>query len=162
MVSAEPHQFAAEAPGYVPATQSAVVREGEAINLTLQLSQEQQKGKLVVLAHPEGAAIEIDGKLVGASRWEGPVDVGTHQVVVKKQGHYAWSYDVDVPKGSERTVTATLNQDRNTSFVPWLIGTVLVVGASSVAVYFITRPKDEEPVKGSLPPFTVGTPSMRF
>lgn len=161
-VSAEPHQFSAEAPGFVPATQSAVVRENEALNLTLQLSEEQQKGKLLVVARPEGATIEIDGKTVGASRWEGPVNVGTHQVVVKKQGHYTWSYDVDVPKGGERSVTASLNEDRNSSFVPWLIGTIVVVGASTAAIYFVTRPKDEEPVKGSLPPFTVGTPSMRF
>lgn len=161
-VSAEPHQFSAEAPGFVPATQSAVVRENEALNLTLQLSEEQQKGKLLVVAKPEGATIEIDGKTVGASRWEGPVNVGTHQVVVKKQGHYTWSYDVDVPKGGERSVTASLNEDRNSSFVPWLIGTIVVVGASTAAIYFVTRPKDEEPVKGSLPPFTVGTPSMRF
>lgn len=161
-VSPEPHAFSAEAPGYVTATQSAVVREGEALNLTLQLSQEQAKGKLVILTRPEGAVIEIDGKTVGATKWEGPVDAGTHQVVAKKQGFYQYSYDVEVPKGGERTVTAQLNEDRNTSFVPWLIGTVLVVGASSVAIYFITRPKDEEPVKGSLPPFTVGTPSVRF
>jgi hypothetical protein len=161
-VSAEPHQFSAEAPGYVPATQSAVVKENEPLNLTLQLSQEQQKGKLLVSAKPEGSTIEIDGKPVGSTRWEGPVDVGTHQVVVKKQGHYPWSYDVEVPKGGERTVSASLNEDRNTSFVPWLIGTVLVVGASSVALYFITRPKDEEPVNGTLAPFTVGTPSVRF
>ena len=85
-VSAEPHQFSAEAPGYVTATQSALVREGEPLNLTLQLAQDQQKGKLVVLAKPEGATIEIDGKTVGASRWEGPVDVGTHQIVVRKTG----------------------------------------------------------------------------
>ena len=161
-VSAEPHQFSAEAPGFVPATQSAVVRENEALNLTLQLSEEQQKGKLLVVARPEGATIEIDGKTVGASRWEGPVNVGSHQIVVKKQGHYTWSYDVDVPKGGERSVTASLNEDRNSSFVPWLIGTIVVVGASTAAIYFVTRPKDEEPVKGSLPPFTVGTPSMRF
>jgi len=161
-VSAEPHQFSAESPGYVTATQSALVREGEPLNLTLQLAQDQQKGKLVVLAKPEGATIEIDGKTVGASRWEGPVDVGTHQIVVRKQGHYTWSYDVDVPRGGERSVSASLNEDRNTSFVPWLIGTIVVVGASTAAIYFITRPKDEEPVKGSLPPFTVGTPSVRF
>jgi hypothetical protein len=161
-VSAEPHQFSAEAPGYVPATQSAVVKEGEALNLTLQLSQEQQKGKLLVTAKPEGSTIEIDGKPVGATRWEGPVDVGTHQIVVKKQGHYPWSYDVEVPKGGERTVNASLNEDRNTSFVPWLIGTILVVGGTSVALYFITRPKDDEPVQGTLPPFTVGTPAVRF
>jgi hypothetical protein len=161
-VSAEPHQFSAEAPGYVTATQSAVVRDGEPLNLTLQLAQDQQKGKLLVVARPEGSTIEIDGKTVGASRWEGPVDVGTHQIVVRKQGHYTWSYDVDVPKGGERSVSASLNEDRNTSFVPWLIGTIVVVGASTAAIYFITRPKDEEPVKGSLPPFTVGTPSVRF
>lgn len=161
-VTADPHQFSAEAPGYVTATQSFVVREGEPSNLTLHLDPEQQKGKLLVLAKPEGSTIEIDGKTVGASRWEGPVAVGTHQVVVKKAGHYTWSYDVDVPKGGERSVSASLNEDRNTSFVPWLIGTIVVVGASTAAIYFITRPKDEEPVKGSLPPFTVGTPSMRF
>jgi hypothetical protein len=161
-VSAEPHQFSAEAPGYVTATQSAVVRENEPLTLTLQLAQDQQKGKLLVLAKPEGASIEIDGKTVGASRWEGPVEVGTHQIVVRKQGHYTWSYDVDVPKGGERSVSASLNEDRNNSFVPWLIGTIIVVGASTAAIYFITRPKDEEPVKGSLPPFTVGTPSVRF
>jgi len=161
-VSAEPHQFSAEAPGYVPATQSTVVRENETLNLTLQLSEEQQKGKLTVLATPEGATIELDGKTVGATRWDGPVSTGTHQVVVKKQGYYPWSYDVDVPRGGERTVSTTLNQDRNNSFVPWLIGTILVVGASTAAIYFVTRPKDEEPVKGTLPPFTVGTPSVRF
>lgn len=161
-VSSSPHEFSAEAPDFVTAVQSAIVRENEPLNLTLQLSQEQQKGKLVVVARPEGATIEIDGKTVGASRWEGPVDVGTHQIVVKKTGHYTWSYDVDVPKGGERTVTASLNEDRNTSFVPWLIGTILVVGASSAAIYFVTRPKDEEQVKGTLPPFTVGTPSLRF
>lgn len=161
-VSAQPHEFSAEAPDYVTATQSAMVREGEALNLTLQLAEQQQKGKLLVVAKPEGSTIEIDGKTVGATRWEGPVGVGTHQIVVKKQGHYTWSYDVDVPKGGERSVTASLNEDRNTSFVPWLVGTVLIVGASTAAIYFVTRPKDEEPVKGSLPPFTVGTPSMRF
>ena len=59
-------------------------------------------------------------------------------------------------------MTASLNEDRNTSFVPWLVGTVLVVGASTAAVYFVTKPKDEEPVKGSLPPFAVGTSGVRF
>lgn len=161
-VSAEPHAFSAEAPGYVTATQSAIVKDGEALNLTLQLSAEQSKGKLVVSAKPEGAIIEIDGHPVGSNKWDGPVDVGTHQVTVKKQGYYTWNQDVEVPKGAERTISTTLNEDRNTSFVPWLIGTILVVGASATAIYFITKPKDEEPVRGTLSPFTVGTPSYRF
>ncbi|MCA9588767.1 MAG: PEGA domain-containing protein [Myxococcales bacterium] len=161
-VTAEPHQFSAEAPGWVSATQSLVVREGEPMNLTLQLSQEQQKGKLIVTTRPEGATIEIDGKVVGASRFEGPVDAQTHQIVVKKQGYYTWSYDVDVPRGGERTLTASLNEDRNTSFVPWLIGTIVVLGASTAAVIFIATPNDEKPVQGSLPPNIVEHQAFRW
>lgn len=161
-VSAEPHQFAAEAPGFVPATQSIVVKDGEPLNLVLQLSNEQAMGKLLVNAKPEGAVIEIDGKGVGSSKWEGPVSAGTHQIAVKKQGFYSWTYDVDVPRGGERSVSAQLNEDRNTSFVPWLIGTILVVGGSTVALIFIASPKDEEPVRGTLPPFAIGTQGFRF
>lgn len=161
-VRAEPHEFVAEAADFVSARQSSLVREGEALNLVLQLSPEQQKGKLIVHADPVGASIEIDGKFVGTTSWEGPVNIGSHQISVKKPKYYTWTYDVDVPKGAERTVTATLNEDRNTSFVPWLIGTVLVLGASTAAVYFLTRPKDQEAVNGTLPPYTVGTPSVRF
>jgi len=158
----ETHVITAEAPNYVLATQTVSPKDVDPINVTLQLSVDQAKGKLVVVAKPDGSTIEIDGKAVGATRWEGPVDTGNHQIVVKKQGFYSWSYDVDVPKGGERSVTASLNEDRNTSFVPWLVGTVLVVGGSAVAFYLIAKPKDEEPVNGTLAPFKVGTQGVRF
>lgn len=158
----DPHEFSAEAPDFVTAKVSAVVRENEPLSLTLQLSTEQRKGRLLVSAIPEGATIDIDDKPVGATKWEGTVDAGKHQIVVKKQGFYTWSYDVDVPRGAERSVSARLNEDRNTSFVPWLIGTVLIAGAATTALYFILRPKDQEPVQGSLPPHTVDTPAVRF
>lgn len=165
-VSSEPHQFTAEAPGYVPTTQSAIVKEGEVLNLTLQLAPEQEKGKLIVIAKPEGATIEIDGKIAGATRWEGPVDARVHQIVVKKPGYYTWSYDVEVPKGGERSVTASLNEDRNTSFVPWLIGSIVIGSALVGAVVFLATPPDEEPQKGTLSPFVFGTssyqPGLRF
>lgn len=161
VVTADPHQFSAEAPGYVTATQSAIVRDGEVLNLTLQLAPEQEKGKLLVYAKPEGATIEIDGKPVGATRWEGPVEARTHQVVVKKQGFYPWSYDVDVPKGGERSVSATLNEDRNTSFVPWLIGTLVVGTALVVGIVLLATPPDEQPADGTLSPFKLGTTSTQ-
>ncbi len=160
-VTADPHQFSAEAPGYVTATQSAIVKDGEALNLTLQLAAEQKSGKLVILAKPEGASIEIDGATVGASRWEGPVDAGTHQLAVKKQGYYTWTMDVEVPKGSTRTVSATLNEDRNNSFVPWLIGTVVVGAALGVGIGLLAAPPDEPVKRGSFDPFTVGTSNFR-
>ena len=168
-VTADPHQFSAEAPGYVTATQSAIVKEGDVLNLTLQLAPEQEKGKLLVFARPEGATIEIDGRAVGASRWEGPVEARTHQVVVKKPGFYTWTHDVDVPRGGERSVSATLNEDRNTSFVPWLIGTIVVGTALVVGIVLLATPPDEQPVDGTLAPFKLGTtgnqpggPGFRF
>lgn len=161
-VSTEPHQFTAEAPGFVPTTQSAVVREGEPLTLTLAPAAEQKKGRLVVTAQPEGAIIEIDGQVRGATKWQGPLDVGVHQVVVKKPGYYTASYDVEVQKDRERPINLTLNEDRNTSFVPWLIGTIVVVGVSAAAVYFVTRPKDEEPVQGTLPPYAFETTGFRW
>jgi hypothetical protein len=161
-VSAEPHQFTAEAPGFNPVSQPLVVKEGGPQALSLAPSEEQKKGRLVVTAQPEGALIEIDGQVRGATKWNGALDVGIHQVVVKKQGFYTASYDVEVQKDRERPISASLNEDRNTSFVPWLIGTVVVIGLSSAAVYFVTRPKDEEPVKGTLPPFALGTSGITF
>lgn len=160
VVAADPHEFSAEAPGYVTAKQSVIVKDGEVLNLTLQLAPEQEKGKLVVVAKPEGSTIEIDGKAVGATRWEGPVDARTHQVVVKKQGFYTWSYDVDVPKGGERSVSATLNEDRNTSFVPWLIGSLVVGAALTVGIVLLATPPDQQLVDGTLTPYKVGTQSM--
>ena len=161
-VSAEPHQFSAAAPGYVSQSSSTVVLEGRETTVTLALSQEQQKGKLIVVTKPDGATIEIDGKVVGATKWEGAVDTGNHQITVKKGGYYQWNQDIVVPRGGQRSVTAALNEDRNTSFVPWLIGTVLVVGASATAVYFVTKPKDQDKANGTLAPFTVGTPALHF
>ncbi len=158
-VTADPHQFSAEAPGYVTTTQSALVREGEVMNLTLQLAPEQEKGKLLILAKPEGATIEINGRPVGATKWEGPVEARTHQIVVKKPGFYTWTHDVEVPKGGERSVSATLNEDRNTSFVPWLIGTVVVGTALVVGIVLLATPPDEQPADGTLSPFKLGTTS---
>lgn len=159
-VTAEPHEFSAEAPGYVPATQTAVVKDGEVLNLTLQLAVEQEKGKLVIVAKPEGSTIEIDGKYAGTSKWEGPVDARIHQVVVKRQGYYTWNYDVDVPRGGERAVTASLNEDRNTSYVPWVVGTIVIGAAIVVGVVLLATPPDEKEVRGNLGPGLVGTQSM--
>ncbi|MBL8613846.1 MAG: PEGA domain-containing protein, partial [Myxococcales bacterium] len=126
--------------------------EGEPRKVSLLLAREQGMGRLSVVSKTDAAAIEIDGKVVGADRWEGPVTAGTHQIVVKKKGFYTWSFDVDVKPGGERTVTAQLNEDRNTSFVPWLVGTIVVLGGGAVAAAFIFKPKDQDPVTGNLPP----------
>lgn len=152
-----PHQITVEAPGYATGIQTVVVKDGPPMYLTMQLAQEQSKGKLIVDAKLEGATILIDGTPVGATKWEGPVDAKVHQVSVKKAGYYTWNVDVDVPKGGERSVTANMNQDRNTSFVPWLIGTIVIGSALIVGVVLLATPPDEKPRNGTLDPFTVST-----
>lgn len=161
-LSPEPVEFRVEAPDFVTAKESRLLREGEQTTLNIQMAEEAKKGKLIVVTNPADGVISIDGDIKGSSRWEGPVDAGSHTVTVKKQGYYQWTVDVQVPKNAERSVTASLNEDRNTSFVPWLIGSILVVGASSAAVYFVAKPKDQEKVNGTLPPYIVNTQQYRW
>lgn len=156
-----PHQISAEAPGYVTGTQPLTVKDGPPINLTMELAVEQAKGKLLVTARPEGATIEIDGKAVGSTRWDGPVEAAHHQISVKKSGYYTFTYDVDVPKGGERSVTANLNEDRDTSFVPWLIGSIVVGAAVVVGIVVLATPPDQKRANGTLDPFQVSTQHRR-
>ena len=162
-VSPEPIEFRVEATDFVAARQSRTLKDGEGeTTLRFDMAEEAKKGKLVVVTNPADGVISIDGDIKGSSRWEGPVDAGRHQIVVKKTGFYQWNMDVDVPRNAERVVTASLNEDRNTNFLPWLIGTVLVVGGTTAAAVLLFKPKDQEPVNGSLAPFTVGTPAWRL
>jgi hypothetical protein len=76
-------------------------------------------------------------------------------VQVKKQGYYPATFEVNVGANEERRINATLNEDRNNSFVPWLIGSLVVGVGATVAGVLIFRPQDQEPVVGNLPPGTV-------
>jgi len=155
VVRAEPYVVEASAPGFSTAKQSVFLKEGESAAVTLGLSKEQRQGKLVVTTKPEGAVILIDGKVVGSTRFEGAVDAGPHVVTAKKGGYYTFNLDVEVPKGGERPVTAVLNEDKQPSFVPWLIGTVVVIGVGIGAAAVLFAPKDQDPYRGTLPPFIV-------
>ena len=155
LVRAEPYVVEASSPGFSTAKQSVFLKEAESSAVTLGLSKEQRQGKLVITTKPEGAVILIDGKVVGSTRFEGAVDAGPHVVTAKKGGYYTFNLDVEVPKGGERPVTAVLNEDKQPSFVPWLIGTVVVIGVGIGAAAVLFAPKDQEPYRGTLSPFIV-------
>ncbi|MBK8213256.1 MAG: PEGA domain-containing protein [Myxococcales bacterium] len=155
VIRSEPYVVEADAPGFATAKQSVVMKEGEAAAVSLGLSKEQRQGKLIVTTKPEGATILIDGKVVGSTRFEGAVDAGPHLVTAKKNGFYTYNLDVEVPKGGERPVTAILNEDKAPSFGPWLIGTVVVIGVGIGAAAVLFAPKDQDPYRGTLPPYIV-------
>lgn len=154
-VRTEPYVVEAEAAGFATAKQTVTIKEGEAAAVSLGLSKEQRQGKLIVTTKPEGATILIDGKVVGSTRFEGAVEAGPHLVTAKKNGFYTYNLDVEVPKGGERPVTAILNEDKAPSFVPWLIGTVVVIGVGIGAAAVLFGPKDQDPYRGTLPPYIV-------
>lgn len=155
VVRTEPYVVEAESPGFATAKQSVFLKEGEAAAVSLGLSKEQRQGKLIVTTKPEGATILIDGKVVGSTRYEGAVEAGPHLVTAKKSGFYTYNLDVEVPKGGERPVTAVLNEDKAPSFVPWLIGTIVVIGVGIGAAAVLFGPKDQDPYRGTLPPYIV-------
>ncbi len=155
VIRSEPYLVEADAPGFTTAKQTVFLKEGESSAVTLGLSKEQRQGKLVVTTKPEGALILVDGKVVGSTHYEGAVEAGPHLVTAKKNGYYTYNLDVEVPKGGERPVTAVLNEDRNPSFVPWLIGTVVVIGIGIGAAAVLFAPKDQDPFRGTLPPYIV-------
>lgn len=164
-VRSEPHSFSARALGYDPATESKVAIEGQKIVLTLSMARKQDLGVLVVDAQPAGAVIMLDGKPAGANHWEGPVSGGSHQVAVKKDGFYTRLFDVDVPAGGRRTVSASLDENKSTGWLAWVVGTTVVVAGASVAGYFLFKSNDDNQIPGSLrraEQIPVGTQLFRF
>lgn len=148
-ITGEPHTFEAKAPGFVTAKQTAVAKEGEPINLRMNMSREQDMGRLLIETQPTGTTISIDGKVVGANKWEGPVSAGPHQVVVRKDGYYTRSLDVEVGAGGKRNVTASLDENRGTSWVVWSLGTAALIGSAAAVSFFVFKSSDRE-IPGSL------------
>ena len=148
-ISSDPHTFEAKAGGFVTAKQTAVAKEGEPISLRMTLAREQDMGRLVIESQPGGTTISIDGKIVGANKWEGPVAAGSHQVIVRKDGYYTRTLDVDVGPGGRRNVTATLDENRGTSWVVWSLGTAALIGGAAAVSFFVFKSSDQE-IPGTL------------
>jgi hypothetical protein len=143
-VQNEPHVFEARAPGFVPQTRSGQAIEGQPIALTLALSPEERFGRLIVNTTPSGASIEIADKPVGLTRWEGPLAIGSVHVVVKKEGFYTRSTDIDIAKGATRTVTVALDEKQSLSWVVWGLGAIAVVGGGVATAIILSSSKDTQ------------------
>jgi hypothetical protein len=160
-VSAGRHTFTAEAEGFVTATQTSEVRHKEPLAITMSLAKKIAEGRLEVNASPAGAIIEVDGKVVGSTRWEGLLASGAHQVVVRRDGYQPASLEILVTDGARLTRRLTLVEAASTGWIGWAIGTAVVVGGGVVAGYFLFKPSDEQPIPGSLRQ-DVGTPVPAF
>ena len=162
-VGADRHTIEARAPGYVTVGQTVDVQYRQPMSLVLTLSQERHEGRLKVTA-PEGAAIAIDEKAVGAGAYDGVVSTtGGHQLVVTKPGYQTYSTEVFVADDQVREVNVPLNREVKTSWVGWGVGTILVVTGGIVAGYFVFKPSEPSPTSGTLSPFlTTASHGLHF
>jgi hypothetical protein len=151
-VPAGRHTFEARAQGYVTATQTSEVVYREPLSLVLSLSKERKEAKVRIEVQPDGALIEIDGKVRGATSWEGVLPPGGHQLIVKKTGYEASTQELALQVDQERTVRITLLEDRNRSWIWWTIGAVAVVGAGTFVSYIVFKPSDPAPYTGTFGP----------
>jgi PEGA domain len=155
-VRSEPHSFEARATGFVTSSDSKLAVEGQRLRLSFALSRLQDTAILSVDALPSGAQIEIDGKLVGANHWEGPVRVGTRSVKFSKEGFYTRTREITVAAGERRPVTESLDENKSSSWLGWALGSSLVLAGVTVASVFLLSPRTD-PITGSLRN-TEGTP----
>jgi hypothetical protein len=162
-VGADRHTIEARAPGYVTVGQTVDVQYRQPMSLVLTLSQERHEGRLKVTA-PDGAAIAIDEKAVGAGTYDGVVSTtGGHQLVVTKPGYQTYSTEIFVADDQVREVNVPLNSEVKTSWVGWGVGTILVVTGGIVAGYFVFKPAEPSPTSGTLLPFiTTASHGLHF
>jgi hypothetical protein len=162
-LSADRHTIEARAPGYVTVGQTVDVQYKQPMSLVLTLSQERHQGRLHVIA-PDGAAISVDERAMGAGTWDGVVSTtGGHQLVVTKPGYQTYSTEVFVADDQVREVNVPLNREVKTSWIAWGVGTLVVVTGGIVAGYFVFKPTEPNPTPGTLSPYlTMLSHGVRF
>jgi PEGA domain len=162
-LSADRHTIEARSPGFVTVGQTVDVLYKQPMSLVLTLSQERHEGRLHITA-PEGAAISVDEKAVGAGTWDGVVSTtGGHQLVVTKPGYQTYSTEVFVADDQVRDLDVPLNHEVKTNWVAWSVGTLLVVSGGIVAGVYIFKPSNPSPTEGTLMPYlTTASHGLHF
>lgn len=106
-LTAGTHQLVAEAGGR-KVRRTITLAYGEPLAITLPV--DAARGTLVVTSNVAGAAITVDGTAVGGAPWSGPLDAGTHVVVVSANGYTTVERTVEVPADGTAQITGALGR----------------------------------------------------
>lgn len=69
-------------------------------------------GRLDVASNVKGAELFVNGKKLGETPMTGlELKAGVHKITINKEGYLAWNGTVDVERGKESLVTATLKKE---------------------------------------------------
>jgi hypothetical protein len=149
-VPAGRHTFEAKAFGYGTATQTSEVGYKQELSLSLSLSAERHEGRVTIDVQPAGSVIEIDGKVVGSTHWEGLLPTGGHQLIVKKPGYESYSQEIAIQDDQVRAVRATLLEEQRKGWIWWTAGAAAVIVGGGIVSYFVFKPAEATPYVGNL------------
>jgi len=142
------HVVEARADDYVVSRQTITVKYRENVALVISLAPKRHEGVLRIMAAPAGAIIEVDGRRVGSTEWQGPLESKSgHTVLVKKDGFYTFTQEVVLDDDQERTIPVTLNAEK--TWIWWVLGTAAVIGAG-VAAGIVLSQNHGDPIPGTL------------
>jgi hypothetical protein len=146
------HTITVTKSGFLPFTKEIEVQGGSTATLDAPLSPDVTTAHLVVVASP-GNAISFDGRVVADGRWESNVPAGPHLIRVTASGMKPYESRIDFAKGTNRTLTVTLEKERSMPWL-WIAGGAVVATGLVVGGYFLFRPEDQQAPQpqGSLSP----------
>jgi hypothetical protein len=119
---------------------------GSPVTISVQLSAENHRGRLRVVAEPADV-IGIDGKTVATGLWEGLLASGTHAVFVSANGKVAYRTEVVVSDNQVNALHVSLQDEPKQALVEksgvpawvWVAGSVLLVGGG-LGTYLLLKP----------------------
>lgn len=145
------HIVSAQAPGYEPASQGLTLAPGERRVVALRLRPTQTLGHLRVLGSVPGAAISVDGRVVGHVQAELDLQPGRHVLRVEAPGHSAYNDTVQITVGETLGVTPRLVRETSIFRSPWFwTGVGVVVVGLTVGGVLLFSGTDSPPPFGSM------------
>lgn len=123
-------------PGFRPYSASVDVAAGSKAAVDVKLELDVHQGHLVIKA-PAGAAINIDGAVMGVGSWQGTLATGGHELRVTAPGMRAFHDEVTLLDDQTRTLDITLEPE--SSGIPkwvWIPIGVVAAGGLAVGGYF--------------------------
>lgn len=134
------HKVTVTADGYFTKLKKVHAVEGQLVVSETTL---ESKPATVDIRAPGGAAVRIDGRLVGVAPLGGPLalEAGKHRIVVSDRGRHVFKTELDVGRGDVRTVQADLARTAQRTVSWWFlgagaasfIGTAVVVGIAVIS-----------------------------
>ncbi|MBI2393806.1 MAG: PEGA domain-containing protein [Deltaproteobacteria bacterium] len=153
------HTFEVSAPGYVSKKVTKDIEYKGMVAVDVKLEKEKHEGYLAIETGVPEATIKLDDKIVGSGKFSGTVPSGGHRVSIAADGYKPYETDVTVLDNQTRTVSIPLEKTSKTWL--WLTGGGVLVAGAAVGGYFLFKPKDEQPIAGTISPGVVTVPLFR-